>query len=82
MTTLISVRYGSGEVRRCDANCYDAKSKKCDCVCGGRNHGAGLERAAANVREDMKHYVDTLGGRNAKVSVDVDVDVLKQGSLL
>ena len=82
MTTLISVRYGSGETRRCDANCYDAKSKKCDCVCGGLNHGAGLEKAAENVREHMKERLDELRGKNSAVSVDADVDVLKQGSLL
>lgn len=82
MTTLISVRYGGGATRRCDSNCYDATSKKCDCVCGGRNHGVGLGKAAANVRDDAKHYLETLSGRNAKVSIDTDVDVLKQGTLL
>ncbi len=31
--------------RHCDARCYDAESGECGCVCGGRNHGAGLTRA-------------------------------------
>jgi len=36
-----------GKTRRCDARCYNAIGKKCACICGGRNHGAGA-RAAIN----------------------------------
>lgn len=49
MTTLIFVGNSDGE-RRCDAKCYDAQGGKCDCVCGGRNHGAGLSQAQKNTR--------------------------------
>jgi hypothetical protein len=38
-------------VGRCDARCYDAKHPDCDCICGGVNHGAGLNRAVDNTRE-------------------------------
>lgn len=50
MTTLITVgdNYGS---RRCDAKCYNAESSDCDCVCNGRNHGAGLQKAQENVEK-------------------------------
>lgn len=41
MTTILS----DGEGRRCDATCYDAKGPECDCICGGRHHGRGLEEA-------------------------------------
>lgn len=39
------------EGRRCDARCYNGKSTtKCRCVCGGRNHGGGPDKAVENNR--------------------------------
>lgn len=49
--TLIHVGNSSGTVGRCDAKCYDATGPDCDCICGGRNHGKGLEPAVDNARE-------------------------------
>lgn len=46
MSTLISVKGG-----RCNANCYNAKHEVCVCVCGGRNHGVGHDKAVENVRQ-------------------------------
>ena len=37
--------------RRCDARCYHGKSKTCRCICGGKNHGTGLQKALNNVRD-------------------------------
>ena len=48
MVTLINSQTGSDHPRRCDANCYNAKHDKCTCVCGGTNHGAGLQKATDN----------------------------------
>lgn len=46
MTTLISEGH-----RRCDARCYNGKATtKCKCVCGGRNHAGGLDKAVDNNR--------------------------------
>lgn len=45
MATLIHEISSGGRQRRCDANCYNAKTPKCDCVCGGANHGKGLVQA-------------------------------------
>ena len=46
MTTIITRKNKDGAItRRCDARCYNAKCKKCRCVCGGLNHGKGLEEA-------------------------------------
>lgn len=46
MTTLILRKDKSGAVSgKCDARCYTAKGKKCHCVCGGFNHGMGLNSA-------------------------------------
>jgi hypothetical protein len=50
MTTLLTVGNSEGS-RRCDAKCYDAKGSICRCVCGGRNHGKGLDEALSNCRE-------------------------------
>lgn len=82
MTTLISVRYGDGETRRCDSHCYDAKSPDCTCVCGGKNHGAGLKKAAENVREHMADVIAKLEGKNTTVTVDREADSFVQGELL
>ncbi len=69
MVTLISVHNSSGCIGRCDEKCYDAKEEKCDCVCGGVNHGKGKEQAIDNTQkysEDMmkqwkKQRVEELG---------------------
>jgi len=45
--------------RRCDGRCYDANADrldvnnrpKCRCICGGVNHGVGLEKAKANAKK-------------------------------
>lgn len=34
----------------CDARCYNGKNGSCSCICGGENHGIGLDKALANVR--------------------------------
>lgn len=48
---LLTQKIGDGPVRRCDARCYNAHGGECDCICGGRNHGAGVDKALDNVRE-------------------------------
>jgi len=37
--------------RRCDARCHNATKPRCRCVCGGVNHGVGLEKARANTEQ-------------------------------
>lgn len=51
MATLITVSNSSGIVGRCDAKCHDARFPKCDCICGGMNHGCGGERAQENTNQ-------------------------------
>jgi len=48
MTTLIAVYTPEGCVGRCDAKCYNATGDKCECVCGGANHGVGVNKAVEN----------------------------------
>jgi hypothetical protein len=57
MSTLIAVYNSEGCVGRCDAKCYDAKSPACDCICRGRNHGAGIERASETTRDIAESWV-------------------------
>ena len=46
MTTLLILKVNGEVVSRCDARCYDADwEEHCGCVCLGRNHGVGLEKA-------------------------------------
>lgn len=51
MTTLLQSKTSDSD-RRCDAKCYDAKAPECDCLCGGKNHGAGLRQALENARNE------------------------------
>lgn len=36
--------------RKCNWQCYDAKSKECRCQCNGINHGVGKVQAQENFR--------------------------------
>lgn len=64
MTTLIAAYRSDGTcLGRCDARCHDALEPRCDCICGGRNHGAGLERAVENTRELAESWLDEAAKR-------------------
>lgn len=57
MTTLIEAKTLDGRIiGRCDARCYNAKGKKCTCICGGLNHGAGFSNAVRS----SKHSLDVM----------------------
>lgn len=43
MATVMSWGNSEGTKGRCDAKCHNAKEPKCECMCGGRYHGAGLK---------------------------------------
>jgi predicted RNase H-like HicB family nuclease len=58
VTTLIAVYNSEGCQGRCDAKCYDAAEPDCDCICGGRNHGAGKEQALDNTRELAESWLE------------------------
>ncbi len=61
---LMSVHNSEGCVGRCDARCYNAKEPHCDCICGGRNHGRGLEKALAQTREQFAPMIEEYARRN------------------
>lgn len=52
MSTLIALTDNGHVVRSCGANCYNAKSDVCFCICNGLNHGLGLHDAEANTRRE------------------------------
>ena len=58
MTTLIAVYNSEGCVGRCDARCYNAKFPNCDCICGGKNHGAGLKKSAENTEKMAEGWIE------------------------
>lgn len=60
MTTLIQTGGAIGE-RRCDAKCYEAECVECDCICGGVNHGKGLEKALKSSVQFFNEIVDRGG---------------------
>lgn len=58
MATLIAVYNSEGCVGRCDAKCYNATCENCTCICGGTNHGAGIQKAAQNTQELAEKWIE------------------------
>jgi predicted RNase H-like HicB family nuclease len=68
VTTLISYQSSGGDQGRCDAKCYDAQHPDCDCICGGRNHGAGREQAIENTRELAESWIEQARANGQDIS--------------
>ena len=66
--TLISYQSSGGDQGRCDAKCYDAHEEPCDCICGGRNHGAGREQAIENMRELAESWIEQARANGQDIS--------------
>ena len=77
MTTLIAVYNSEGCVGRCDAKCYEAQEPECDCICGARNHGAGLQQAIENTADwrdpgaELRRSMQRLGGDQVVVQPEL-----------
>jgi hypothetical protein len=69
MVTLIAVYDSEGCQGRCDAHCYEASEPGCICICGGRNHGAGLDQAAGNTRQLAQSWLERAGADRAELAV-------------
>lgn len=85
MTALITVSNSDGVVGRCDAKCYNAQTDECDCICGGMNHGAGLERAMENVTEhflgeSLETFADKHGLDASRLSVSAQSQMFPYGN--
>lgn len=70
MATLIAVYNSSGCIGRCDAKCHDAKHPDCDCVCGGANHGCGLDQAISNTRAMALDQIEAQYGKDARAEFE------------
>ncbi|MBC8505231.1 MAG: hypothetical protein H8D34_10260 [Chloroflexi bacterium] len=83
MTTLISFSSSSGSQGRCDAKCYDAKHENCACICGGKNHGAGLDQAIENTRELAEQMVEEYARAHdlPEINATVNKNVIYQLAL-
>jgi hypothetical protein len=60
--TLIAVYTSEGCIDRCDAKCYEAQEPACDCICGGMNHGAGVQQATENTRRHAEVMIEKYEG--------------------
>jgi len=79
MVTLISYRSSGGDQGRCDAKCYDAADPHCDCICGGRNHGAGKEQALENTRELAQSWIGRARADGQDITdVQLSVDAMHE----
>ena len=62
--TLMSHFHPKVGLRKCDAGCYNATEKACDCICMGKNHGVGYAKAreytTLHAHEMIKAYELTL----------------------
>lgn len=54
--TVFQITDMDGEEHACDSKCYGAKHPICNCPCGGKNHGVGLEQAIANTAEMAQQW--------------------------
>ena len=79
MTALIAAYTGDGCVGRCDAKCYNAWEPECDCICQGRNHGAGKQQAIDNTRELAESWLEHAGAAGQVIMLaELAVDAMHQ----
>ncbi len=69
MTTLIAIYTSDGLVGRCDAKCYDAHLPDCDCICHGRNHGQGREKAIDTTRHLATQWIEEVTRHEAGAGI-------------
>ena len=75
MATVMRWGNSEGEKGRCDAKCHNATEPECDCMCGGRYHGAGLKAGELDrrVAEDWEHVVERAKERAAAEGLELEV---------
>lgn len=78
MATLISQYNSDGTRRRCDARCYNAKHHKCTCICGGANHGVGLQKAMENTKLMAEKMLENAAERGVEYAKQVLEEIKKQ----
>ena len=74
MSTLLTVGDSEGS-RRCDAKCDEATEADCDCCCGGRYHGRGIDAARALIHADV--LAGRFGAGAAGVAAQLTAEALQ-----
>ncbi len=77
MVTLMTWGNSDGIQGRCDAKCHNAKTRKCECMCGGRYHGKGLQ--PGDLVEAVKEYgaeIESAARRKAQ-ELGLDISFVK-----
>ena len=70
MVTLIIGHQNSKRSGQCDARCYNSKTPNCKCsLCGGKNHGVGLQMAIENTREMRDELVKIAQDRGNTIQI-------------
>lgn len=75
MVALLTVRLGNTVVDQCNATCYEATGRACRCICEGRNHGVGLDRAIVNTRRLHTDWVRRAKNAGLVDSHELGADV-------
>jgi len=70
---LIQQTSSSGQKRRCDARCYNGKHARCRCICGGRNHGVGLEKALRNTCEMAQRMIESARAAGQQIRIPDEI---------
>jgi hypothetical protein len=75
MPTLMRWGNSEGEKGRCDAKCHNAQHPECDCMCGGRYHGAGLVEGELErrVEKDWEGVLERAQARAKAEGMHLDV---------
>ena len=66
MVTLIAAYNSQGCIGRCDAKCYEASTPDCTCICGGTNHGAGVNKATENTKALAEKWIEEYQKRTGE----------------
>lgn len=74
MPTLMQWSNSDGILGRCDAKCHDAAEPACDCMCGGRYHGAARQGVLdERIRTHWDEIVEAAQARAQAEGVDLEV---------
>lgn len=58
---------------RCDAKCHNASEPQCDCMCGGRYHGRGLDGSLEKtIKDDGERIWEAAKKRAAADGYDIE----------
>lgn len=76
MSTVIIYRITSRRIRKCNAGCYNAHGDVCHCICGGINHGVGLEKALENGHKVVEQLLQTKSVAGIQVGLPVVKEII------